>query len=76
VPFPTVFLNVGKGRSHTALRSTGVRTRGVELADDADASVRTGFDGGTHAGTTGSHNDNVVLVIMNPVDDLGLFVGR
>jgi hypothetical protein len=72
VPLPVVFLDVGQGRSHAALRRTGVRARRVELGDDSCAGVGAGFDGGPHAGPTCPHDHNVELVEVNTVNDGGL----
>ena len=71
VPLPAVFLNIGQCRGHTALRGTGVRSRGVQLGDHGRLGLGTCLDGGAHSGSTGTHNHDVVFVIVNAVDDFG-----
>ena len=46
---------------------------GVELADHRSASVGASLNSGAHTGTTGTHDDNIMLVVVHTVDDGGFF---
>ena len=72
VPLPGVLFDVREGRRHTALRRTGVRARGVELGDHGGLRPGARLDGGTHARPTGSHDDDVELVVVHAVTDDGI----
>ena len=71
VPLPAVFLDVGECRGHSTLRGTRVRTRGVQLGDHCGLGVGACLNGGAHAGSTGTHNHDVVFVVVNAVDYFG-----
>jgi hypothetical protein len=66
VPLPVVLLGVAERRAHAALRRAGVRARGVQLADDADAGLRPELllqlEGGVQAGASGTNHDRVQVV--------------
>jgi hypothetical protein len=72
VPLPVVLFDIGEGRSHAALCRASVGASRVELGDDGGVGVRSGFDCRAHPSTTGAHDDDVVLVIVNAVDDLAV----
>ncbi len=75
VPLPVVVLDVGERGGHPALRGAGVRARGVELGDDRGGGVWSRLDGGAHPGASRTHDDDVVLVVVDAVDDGTVFRG-
>ncbi len=73
VPLPVVFFDVGERCRHAALRRTGVRPGRVELRDHRGAGFRARLDRGAHAGPAGTHDHDVVAVVVNAVDNVAVF---
>ncbi len=72
VPLPVVLFDIGQGSTHPALRGAGVGARGVELGEDRGACAGAGLESGPHAGTTGSHDDDVVAMDLHDLPQLML----
>ena len=70
VPLPVVLLGVAERRADAALGRAGVRARGIQLADDADAGLRPEvalqLEGGVQAGSPGPDHHRVEVVDPRP----------
>jgi hypothetical protein len=67
VPFPVIFLGVSQCGTDPALGRSGMRARGIELADDRDVGLPGELNSSHQAGTTRANNDRIVPVIRHPV---------
>ena len=65
VPFPVVFFGVAEGGADAALRCAGMRSRGIELADDRNVGFAGHLDRRHQAGAAGADDDRVEAVICH-----------